>query len=43
VSRASEPTIDDIGEATLRNGVAHVILAPDFANAIDTRRRISCS
>lgn len=38
VSRSSVPTIDDIGEATLRDGVARVALAPDFANVIDTRK-----
>ena len=37
-SRSSRPTIDDVGEATLRNGTAYVALAADFANAIDTRK-----
>jgi hypothetical protein len=36
VARTSEPTIDEVGEAMLRGGVAHVALAPDFANVIDT-------
>lgn len=34
-ARTSQPTIDDVGEAALRNGVAHVALSPDFANVID--------
>jgi hypothetical protein len=34
-ARTSEPTIDDIGEASTREGVARVNLARDFANAID--------
>ena len=38
VSRTSQPTIDDVGEATLHSGVTHVGLAPDFANTIDTRK-----
>ena len=37
-SRTSQPTIDDIGEAILREGVAHVALAADFANTIDSSR-----
>ena len=37
-ARTSQPTIDDMGEATLRNGVAHVALAGDYANAIDTHK-----
>jgi hypothetical protein len=36
--RTSQPTLDDVGEGTLRNGVAHVPLASDFANAIDARK-----
>jgi hypothetical protein len=38
VSRTSEPTIEDIGEATLHSGIARVAFAADFANAIDTRK-----
>ena len=38
VSRTTQPTTDDVGEATLRNGVAHVALAADFANTIDTHK-----
>lgn len=38
VPRTSQPTIDDVGESTLREGVAHVALAADFANAIDTHK-----
>jgi hypothetical protein len=34
----SQPTIDDMGEATLRGGVAHVTLSGDFANAIDATK-----
>ncbi len=34
-ARTSEPTIDDVGEAALRSGAAHVALDPAFANAID--------
>jgi hypothetical protein len=34
-ARTSEPTIDDVGEAALRSGAAHVVLDPAFANAID--------
>lgn len=37
-ARASQPMIDDVGEAALRDGVAHVALAADFANAIDTSK-----
>jgi hypothetical protein len=37
-ARTSEPTIDDVGEATLRAGSAHVALDPAFANAIDTAK-----
>lgn len=36
--RTSQPTLDDVGEGTLRNGVVRVPLAPDFANAIDARK-----
>jgi hypothetical protein len=36
--RTSQPTLDDVGEGTLRNGIAHVSLAPDFANAIDPHK-----
>ncbi len=32
----AEPTIEDTGESTLVNGVAHVQLDPKFANVIDT-------
>jgi hypothetical protein len=38
VPRTSQPTIDDVGESTLRDGVAHVALAADFANAVDARK-----
>lgn len=34
----SEPTMEDVGEATLRNGSAHVVLDPAFANVIDGRK-----
>jgi hypothetical protein len=34
-SRTSQPTIDDVGETSLRDGVARVALAADFANTID--------
>jgi hypothetical protein len=34
-SRTSQPTIDDVGEAVLRDGAARVALAADFANTID--------
>jgi len=37
-SRTSQPTIDDVGEAVLRNGAAHIALATDFANTIDPRK-----
>jgi hypothetical protein len=37
-ARTSQPTIDDVGEGTLRAGVARVALAPDFANTIDATR-----
>jgi hypothetical protein len=37
-ARTSQPTIDDMGEATLRNGSAHVALSGDYANAIDTHK-----
>jgi hypothetical protein len=37
-ARTSQPTIDDVDEATLHAGVAHVALAADFANAIDKRK-----
>jgi hypothetical protein len=36
-ARTSQPTIEDVGEATLRNGSAHVGLDPAFANVIDGR------
>jgi hypothetical protein len=36
--RTSQPTLDDVGEGMLRNGIARVRLAPDFANAIDARK-----
>jgi hypothetical protein len=35
-ARTSQPTLDDVGEGALRGGAAHVALAADFANAIDT-------
>jgi hypothetical protein len=38
VSSTSQPTTDDVGEAMLRNGVAHVALSADFANTIDTHK-----
>ncbi len=38
VARSSQPTIDDVGEGTLRNGFARIVLASDFANVIDTRK-----
>jgi hypothetical protein len=34
-SRTSQPTIEDVGEAVLRDGAARVALAADFANTID--------
>ena len=34
----SQPTIDDMGEATLRGGIAHVTLSADFANTIDATK-----
>jgi hypothetical protein len=34
----SQPTIDDMGEASLQNGTAHIALASDFTNAIDTHK-----
>lgn len=34
-SQASEPTLEDTGEAQLVNGVAHVALDPAFASTID--------
>src|SRR5580704_11180634 len=37
-AHTSQPTIDDMGEATLRYGVAHVAIAADFANKIDATR-----
>ncbi|MBV9718681.1 MAG: hypothetical protein JOZ77_05145 [Candidatus Eremiobacteraeota bacterium] len=37
-ARTSQPTIDDIGESELRHGVAHVALAADFANTIDSNK-----
>jgi hypothetical protein len=37
-ARTSSPTIDDVGEGTLRQGVAHVALAADFANTIDATK-----
>jgi hypothetical protein len=36
--QTSQPTLDDVGEGTLRNGIARVPLAPDFANAIDATK-----
>jgi hypothetical protein len=36
-SRSSVPTIEDFGEATLRNGGAYVALDSSFANVIDGR------
>jgi hypothetical protein len=33
--QTSQPTLDDVGEGTLRNGAARIPLSPDFANAID--------
>jgi hypothetical protein len=38
-ARTTQPTLDDMGEATLVGGVAHVALARDFANAIDPAKR----
>ena len=38
VPRAAQPTIDDVGESTLREGATHVALAADFANAIDAHK-----
>jgi hypothetical protein len=37
-ARSSQPTIDDVGEGALRGGSAHVPLAPDFANVIDSSK-----
>ena len=37
-ARSAQPTIDDVGEATMHGGAAHVALAPDFANAIDSAK-----
>jgi hypothetical protein len=37
-ARTSQPTIDDVGESALREGIARVALAPDFANAIDASK-----
>jgi hypothetical protein len=37
-ARTSQPTIDDVGEGTLRQGATRVELAPDFANAIDSTK-----
>ena len=37
-TRATRPTIEDVGEAALRNGIAFVPLARDFAATIDARR-----
>jgi hypothetical protein len=37
-ARTSQPTIDDVGESALRQGLAHVALAPDFANTIDSSK-----
>ena len=36
-TQATMPTIDDVGEAQLVSGVAHVALDPGFASAIDRR------
>jgi hypothetical protein len=33
--QTSQPTLDDVGEGALRNGIARIPLSPDFANAID--------
>jgi hypothetical protein len=35
--REAVPTIEDVGEAQLINGQAHVLLDPSFANVIDQR------
>ncbi len=35
-ARTASPTLEDIGESNLRNGVATVALDPTFASAIDT-------
>ena len=37
-TRSSEPTIEDVGEAELRNGVARVALSADFVNTIDSSK-----
>ena len=37
-TRASEPDIEDSGEAVLRNGVARVALNADFVNTIDSSK-----
>jgi hypothetical protein len=37
-ARSSEPTIEDVGEGVLRNGVARVALGADFANTIDSSK-----
>jgi hypothetical protein len=37
-ARSSQPTIDDVGEGALHGGSAHVPLAPDFANVIDSSK-----
>jgi hypothetical protein len=36
--QTSQPTLDDVGEGMLRNGIARVPLASDIANAIDARK-----
>ncbi|MBV9645837.1 MAG: hypothetical protein JO043_00055 [Candidatus Eremiobacteraeota bacterium] len=38
-SRTTQPTIEDVGEATLRSGEAHVALDPSFANVIDSGKQ----
>jgi hypothetical protein len=38
-AQATLPTLDDVGEATLQFGRAHVRFDADFANAIDAPRR----
>jgi hypothetical protein len=37
-ARTSQPTTDDVGEGALRAGSAHVVLAPDFVNTIDSTK-----
>jgi hypothetical protein len=38
-ARTSQPTLDDVGESTMRGGSAHVALDPAFANAIDGHKQ----